>query len=93
MERPTGEIKQYLDLNKWQVAGIQKAVASLDRDEGFPHEQVSGLLEQQEGATSPYARRHEYPVVTQGNRRLEFASSLHRARQSVRRASGRAREH
>jgi predicted transcriptional regulator len=35
MERPTGEIKQYLDLNKWQVAGIQKAVASLDRGEGF----------------------------------------------------------
>ena len=33
-------IKEYLDLNEWQVAGIRKAVASLDRGEGVPHEQV-----------------------------------------------------
>jgi RHH-type rel operon transcriptional repressor/antitoxin RelB len=33
-------INEYLDLNEWQVAGIQKAVASLDRGEGVPHEQV-----------------------------------------------------
>ena len=28
-------INEYLDLNEWQVAGIQKAVASPDRGEGF----------------------------------------------------------
>src|SRR5512139_4160407 len=27
-------INEYLDLNEWQVAGIQRAVASLDRGEG-----------------------------------------------------------
>ena len=33
-------ISEYLDLNEWQVAGIQKAVASLDRGEGVPHDRV-----------------------------------------------------
>ena len=33
-------ISEYVDLNEWQVAGIQKAVASLDRGEGVPHERV-----------------------------------------------------
>ena len=33
-------INEYLDLNEWQVAGIQKAVASLDRGEGAPHERI-----------------------------------------------------
>jgi hypothetical protein len=35
MKGPTREINEYFDLNEWQVAGIQKAVASLDRGEGF----------------------------------------------------------
>ena len=33
-------INEYLDLNEWQVAGIQKALASLDRGEGVPHQRV-----------------------------------------------------
>lgn len=33
-------INDYLDLNEWQVAGVQKAAASLDRGEGIPHERV-----------------------------------------------------
>lgn len=33
-------INGYLDLNEWQVAGVQKAAASLDRGEGIPHERV-----------------------------------------------------
>jgi len=33
-------ISEYVDLNEWQVAGIQKAVVSLDRGEGVPHERV-----------------------------------------------------
>jgi RHH-type transcriptional regulator, rel operon repressor / antitoxin RelB len=32
-------ISEYVD-NEWRVAGIQKAVASLDRGEGVPHERV-----------------------------------------------------
>jgi RHH-type rel operon transcriptional repressor/antitoxin RelB len=33
-------INGYLDLNEWQVAGVQKAVASLDRGEGIPHQRI-----------------------------------------------------
>ena len=30
-------ITEYLELNEWQVAGIKRAMASLDRGEGIPH--------------------------------------------------------
>jgi len=33
-------INEYLDLNEWQVVGIAKAVASLDRGEGIAHARV-----------------------------------------------------
>lgn len=33
-------IDAYLDVNEWQVAGIKEAIASVDRGEGIPHEQV-----------------------------------------------------
>jgi len=33
-------IDEYLDVNEWQVAGIKRAVASLDRDEGISHQRV-----------------------------------------------------
>jgi predicted transcriptional regulator len=33
-------INEYLDVNEWQVAGIKQAIASLDRGEGVPHQQV-----------------------------------------------------
>ena len=33
-------INEYLDLNEWQVSGIQTAVASLDRGKGVPHKRV-----------------------------------------------------
>ena len=33
-------INEYLDLNEWQVAGIQKAISSLDGGEGVAHERV-----------------------------------------------------
>jgi predicted transcriptional regulator len=29
-------INQYLDVNEWQVRGIRRAIASLDRGEGVP---------------------------------------------------------
>jgi predicted transcriptional regulator len=31
----------YLDTNEWQVAGITKALASLDRGKGIAHARVS----------------------------------------------------
>ena len=33
-------IVTYLDINEWQVAGIKRAMASLDRGEGVPHASV-----------------------------------------------------
>jgi len=33
-------ISEYLEINEWQVAGIKRAIASLDRGEGIAHEQV-----------------------------------------------------
>ena len=33
-------INEYLDANEWQVAGIKRAIASLDRGEGITHDQV-----------------------------------------------------
>ena len=33
-------INEYLDINEWQVAGIKRAIASLDRGEGVSHQRV-----------------------------------------------------
>jgi RHH-type transcriptional regulator, rel operon repressor / antitoxin RelB len=33
-------IIEYLEINEWQVAGIKRAMASLDRGEGIPHDSV-----------------------------------------------------
>jgi RHH-type transcriptional regulator, rel operon repressor / antitoxin RelB len=33
-------INEYLNVNEWQVAGIKRAIASLDRGEAVPHERV-----------------------------------------------------
>jgi RHH-type transcriptional regulator, rel operon repressor / antitoxin RelB len=37
-------INEYLDVNEWQVAGVKQAMASLDRGEGVPHEQVKDWI-------------------------------------------------
>jgi predicted transcriptional regulator len=34
-------ISAYLDTNEWQVAGITKAIASLERGKGIAHARVS----------------------------------------------------
>lgn len=33
-------LRQYVETQAWQIEGIKEAVASLDRGEGIPHEQV-----------------------------------------------------
>ena len=33
-----------IDLNEWQVAGIERAIASLDRGDGVPHEEVKAWV-------------------------------------------------
>lgn len=38
-------LNEYLDVNEWQVARIKRAIASLDRGEGVPHEDVRRWVE------------------------------------------------
>ncbi len=33
-------ISEYVDVNEWQVAGIKRAIESLDRAGGIPHQEV-----------------------------------------------------
>jgi len=33
-------LSEYLVVNEWQIAGVKQAVASLDRGEGVPHDNV-----------------------------------------------------
>ena len=33
-------LNEYLDVNEWQVTGVKQAMASLDRGEGVPHDEV-----------------------------------------------------
>ncbi len=33
-------INEYLEINEWQVAGVRRAIASLDRGEGISHDSV-----------------------------------------------------
>ena len=48
-------INEYLDLNEWQVVGIQKAVASLDLGQGVPHERIKEWV-------SSWGSKKERPV-------------------------------
>ena len=42
-------INEYLDVNEWQVAGVKKAMASLDRGEGVPHDRVKDWVKSWDG--------------------------------------------
>lgn len=33
-------LNEYLEINEWQMAGIKRAIGSLDRGEGLPHARV-----------------------------------------------------
>jgi RHH-type transcriptional regulator, rel operon repressor / antitoxin RelB len=37
-------ISEYLDVNEWQVAGVRKAIGSLDHGSGVPHEKVNSWV-------------------------------------------------
>jgi predicted transcriptional regulator len=51
----------YLDVNEWQVAGIKKAMASLDRGEGVPHGEVRGWVESWGGTNERTAAKKRSP--------------------------------
>ena len=38
-------IAEYLDVNEWQVSGIRRAIATLDRGEAVSHDRVRDWIE------------------------------------------------
>jgi predicted transcriptional regulator len=48
-------INQYLEVNEWQVAGINRAIASLDRGEGVAHDQANDWV-------TSWSSRRERPI-------------------------------
>jgi RHH-type rel operon transcriptional repressor/antitoxin RelB len=48
-------LNDYLDLNEWQVAGIKRAIVSLDRGEGVPHQEIEDWV-------NSWGRKRERPV-------------------------------
>ena len=56
-------INDYLELNEWQVAGIQKAIASFDEGRGVSHQQIKDWVSSWMVTKSDRgqdARRHEH---------------------------------
>jgi predicted transcriptional regulator len=37
-------LKQYIETQTWQIEGIKEGIASLDRGEGIPHDQVMAKI-------------------------------------------------
>jgi RHH-type rel operon transcriptional repressor/antitoxin RelB len=48
-------LNDYLDANEWQVAGVKRAIVSLDRGEGVSHQDVKDWV-------TSWDRKHERPV-------------------------------
>ena len=48
-------LNAYLDVNEWQVAGVKRAIASLDRGEGVPHQEVKDWVDS-------WGRKRERPA-------------------------------
>lgn len=48
-------LNEYLDVNEWQVAGVKRAVASLDRGEGVSHQEVKDWV-------NSWGRKRERPA-------------------------------
>ena len=48
-------LNEYLDVNEWQVAGIKQAMASFDRGEGAPHDDVKAWVKS-------WGRKRERPA-------------------------------
>ena len=48
-------LTEYLDVNEWQVAGVKRAVASLDRGEGIAHNEIRDWV-------NSWGRKRERPA-------------------------------
>ena len=53
-------IREYLDANEWQVAGVRAAIKAIDRDGGIAHDRVKtwvGSWDDKASTKRPRARR------------------------------------
>jgi len=48
-------LNEYLDVNEWQVAGVKRAIAALDRGEGVPHKEIKDWV-------NSWGHKRERPV-------------------------------
>ena len=48
-------LNEYLDVNEWQVSGVKRAIASLDRGEGVSHREVKNWV-------NSWGRKRERPA-------------------------------
>ncbi len=48
-------LSAYLDVNEWQVAGVKRALVSLDRGEGVSQQEVKNWV-------NSWGRKHEQPA-------------------------------
>ncbi len=48
-------LNEYHDVNEWQVAGVKRAIASLDRCEGVSHQEVKDWV-------NSWGRKRERPA-------------------------------
>jgi RHH-type transcriptional regulator, rel operon repressor / antitoxin RelB len=54
-------LNDYLDVNEWQVAGVNRAAASLDRGEGISHQEVEDWV-------NSWGRKRERPVPSRSTK-------------------------
>ena len=55
-------INEYLEINEWQVTGTKRAIASLDRGEGIPHDQVKDWVASWGSANEKPAQEFMTPI-------------------------------
>lgn len=51
-------LNAYLEVNEWQVAGVKRAMASLDRGDGVPHQEVKDWVSSWGGKRERSAPKH-----------------------------------
>lgn len=73
----TEAINEYLDLNEAQIAGIKKAVASVDRGESIPHDHVREWCFRGEAQTSNRFLARPYEPRGRPRRSMNFARLHH----------------
>jgi len=72
-------IVAYLDTNEWQVAGINKALTSLDRGKSIAHARVSEWIAPGKPARSvPRPRGYDAPMVSGIHSRSSRLARAHR---------------